>query len=541
MHGSLIRAALSASITLVALGAAAGDPARYVARPLLPEAPLHGVNGMQLDADGALIGGSMLSGSVFRVDLDTGAVQTLVGPPRGVADDLTVGTDGSIYWTSTPMGIVHVRRPGGLVEALYRDLPMVNPIYSAPDGRLWAAQVTRKLGSLYELDPRGERQPRLVVADLPGLNGFEVTRDNLLYGPLMHTGEIVRIDLESGRVEVIADGFERPVAVNLDARNRLYVVDYLTGELTRLDLTSGSRRVVARTRPPVDNLAIGADGLIYVSHPCLDGIQAIDPETGATRTVAKGTLGYVGGASLVLRDGRAVLAVASMFCNEFIDPQTGSIERLPREGETAWSGWLDERDGLVVLSSFPFGQLQWLDAATGRSRLLRDGFQAPYQVQFQPDGSVWLAEQGTGRILALSPPFDGEPVVIAAGLAGPLGFVRDGQSLYVSESLGGRISRVNLVNGEIEALAAGLQQPEGIALGPGGRLLIAEVGARRLVALRPGDEQPEVLVADLPVGLPPFMGPPATFLPTAVVATPDGSVYITSDLGHNILKVEPVP
>jgi hypothetical protein len=74
-----------------------------------------------------------------------------------------------------------------------------------------------------------------------------------------------------------------------------------------------------------------------------------------------------------------------------------------------------------------------------------------------------------------------------------------------------------------------------------GRLAVAEVGNRRIVALDPENPgaEPEILAADLPLGLPPFMGPPKTFLPTGVIVGKDGVIYVTADVTHTVLKLTP--
>ena len=61
-----------------------------------------------------------------------------------------------------------------------------------------------------------------------------LTKDHVLYGPLMYTGEIIRVDLTTGSVSHVAGGFPRPSAVNLDSHGLIYVVDYFTGEVTRV-------------------------------------------------------------------------------------------------------------------------------------------------------------------------------------------------------------------------------------------------------------------------------------------------------------------
>lgn len=546
---SRVLARLACGLALLALGpGAAAGPWRMDV--LVPPGPLRGANGMQFDAEGKLITGSMSSGSVLKVDRQTGAVEVLVGPPRGIADDLAIGPDGTIVWSTMPLGIVHVRRPDGSVAELARNLPYINSMYFGPGGRLYAAQVGPEKGSLWELDPQGRLPPRLVVPDLGGLNGFEITADNVLFGPLMHTGQIVRIDLDDGTVSEVARGFSRPVAVNLDSAGRLYVVDYLTGEITRIDPRTGARKLVGRSDPPIDNLAVSPDDLIYLSHPCENGIEELDPRTGRIRSVARGSLGQPGSLTWGERDGRRQLLVAGLFCQFWVDPDTGAVERFPRSGDPAWSGEIAAGPQAVAISSFAFGDLQLLDPRTGTPTDTRAKLKHPYGLRFEADGTLLVAEHTAGRLLRFAldrtgRKFSGEPRVVAAGLAGPVEFVpADPAALYVTETAAGRVSRIALASGTRTTVRDGLKNPEGIARLPDGRLVVAEVGRKRLVAFAPdaadtGDEGLDVIADGLPIGLPPFMGPPKAFTPTGIVADERGRVFMTSDVNFAIYRFTP--
>ena len=141
------------------------------------------------------------------------------------------------------------------------------------------------MDALYEIDVAGEKPPRLIAENLGGLNGFEVTTDNKLYGPLFFKDKIVQVNLDNGDITEIADGFTRPAAVNIDKDNNLYVVDRDTGEVTRIELESMDRRVVAHLEPPLDNLAIDDRGFVYVSNPAFNRVTEINPETRDRKSV----------------------------------------------------------------------------------------------------------------------------------------------------------------------------------------------------------------------------------------------------------------
>jgi len=514
--------------------------AEYRVETLTPPTPLHGANGMHFNADGDLIVGSMMGGTISKVNIKSGLVETIVPSPLGIADDLAIGPDGQIVWTTMPMGIVHALEPGGKVQRLATGLPLINSIYFTRDGRLFAAQVTDDEGDLYEIDPTGQQPPRIALKGLAGLNGFEITDDDILYGPLMNAGKVVRIDLKTMELTEIADGFTRPAAVNLDSAGQIYVVDLVTGEVTRVDPESGSKTLIAQRIPPIDNLAISDNNLIYVSHPCNNGIEEINPATGAIREVAAGSIGLPGAGVIVRRNDRETLVIPGMLCQNLIDTQTGAVTLLPRSGDIIWSSWLDWKDDVVVLSSFAFGQLQWVNAITGEPTRTLTGFKNPYAVKIMPDDSLMVAEYGSGRLLKLRPPFNGAPEVIAAGLGGPLDFIiSDHATIFVTEAADGRVSAISLSDGKRRTVRENLQQPEGIAELDDGRLVVAEVGAKRIVAISTDGDEFEVLAEDLPLGLPPFMGPPKTFLPTGVLVGDGGIIYVAADITHTVLKISP--
>ena len=514
--------------------------AQYRVETLPPASALHGANGMHFDADGKLVVGSMMGGTISRVDIDSGSVETIVPSPLGIADDLAIGPDGQLVWTTMPMGIVHTLDSNGKVRRIATDLPLINSIYFTRDGRLFAAQVTETVGNLYELDPTGEQAPEVVFEDLEGLNGFHIDDDDILYAPLMNAGKVVRIDLKTMELTQIADGFTRPAAVNLDSTGQIYVVDLVTGELIRVDPESGEKSLVARRVPPIDNLAISDDDLIYVSHPCSDGIEEINPVTGEVRQVAAGSIGLPGAGVLIEKDGRETLVIPGMLCQNLIDTETGAVTLLPRRGDIIWSSWLDWKDDIVVLSSFAFGQIQWLNANTGEPTRTLNGFENPYAIKIMPDDSLLVAEYGSGRILRLHPPFTGAPEVVVEGLAGPLGFTLSGTgTLYVTEAADGRVSAITLSDGTRKIIREGMRQPEGIAQLEDGRLVIAEVGAKRIVAISADTDELEIIADDLPLGVPPFMGPPKTFLPTGVLVGKNGIIYVTADVTHTVLKITP--
>ena len=67
-----------------------------------------------------------------------------------------------------------------------------------------------------------------------------------------------------------------------------------------------------------------------------------------------------------------------------------------------------------------------------------------------------------------------------SGLEGPVGMVAGpDDTVYVTEAFAGQVSKVGS-KGEKTVVAKDLKGPEGIALSPDGKLIVAEVGAKRI-------------------------------------------------------------
>ena len=264
---------------------------------LVPGSALHAPNGLTFGPDGLLYAGSVGAQTVYRIDPETAAVEVVVGAPDGEADDVAFAPDGTLLWTALVAGEIRALRNDS-VAVVADDLALINPIDFTTDGRMFAAQIG--FDRLYEfplddnLALNGE--PRLVASGIGNLNSFEITADNILYGPLVDKGEVAAIDIDTGAVSVIGSGLGTVVAVNLDAAGNVWAIDWVSGNLWRIDrLSAGAGwaapRRVATLEPPLDNLAVGPDGAVYVSRTPSSAIDRIDPDTGAVSALIAGQPG----------------------------------------------------------------------------------------------------------------------------------------------------------------------------------------------------------------------------------------------------------
>ena len=497
-----------------------------------------GVHGLAVDLGGRLLAGSVVGNSIWQVDRDTGAASILIGSPEGQADDIAVGPKGELAWTNDMMGMVRMReRDDSPIRVLATGLPGINSIdFDRRNGKLYASQVFEG-DALWELDPLGEKPPRLIAKDLGGLNGFEVGPDGMIYGPLWFKRSVVKIDPANGAITTINANFHKPAAANLDGKGNLWVVDSATGELCRVILDSGKMTVVKQLKTALDNLAIAPDGTIYVSNMADNSIQAFNPANGSLRTLTSGKLAVPSG----LKIAGDSLLVADIFAFRRINLVSGEVRDIKRmqASDMDYPFAVGVSSKLVVLASWFSGSVQVLDRGSMETRAILPGWKRPYDALPMNDGSLLVAEFDTGNITQASGADYGARRVIASGLDGPTQMVlgRDG-ALYVTETVG-RLTRISLSDGEKTEIAAGLALPQGLAQTPWGSFVVAEAAAGRLTEIDPASSQRRVIASGLPIGLRGGPNLPTTYVATGVAVDSDGTVYFSANRNNAIYRIRP--
>ncbi|WP_171410228.1 MULTISPECIES: SMP-30/gluconolactonase/LRE family protein [Myxococcus] len=553
MSASMFRCvskSLAAGLLLMAGPALATPPKSYRQETVVAGSYFQGVHGLAVDGKGNLLASNLLGQSVHAVNLSTGAVSTLVGPPLGGADDVALGPDGSIYWTGYFSGQLMRRTPDGKTRVIARNLPGLNSLAFRGDGRFYVTQLGRG-DALWEVDPTGRKPPRKVI-DAPGyLNGFEFGPDDRLYGLLILKGQIARVDVDTGLIEKVAEGFTVPVAVNFDARREnLYVVDAATGELVRVRLPSGAKEVVAKLPTGLDNLAVGPDDQVYVSNMVDNDIRVVNPADGSVRLLVESRLSVPSGIAVVPDDPEETLYVADVYALRRVGGREGLVTQTTRvlSSQLNFPMNVSVTARHVVLSTAYLGShstLQVLDRGTGA--LLRtipspNGAQGVVELE---DGTLLVAEAATGRLVRVDTSEPAVTTVLAERLGGPVGLAADTKAkepgVYVTEVRSGKVTRVRLSDGARRTVATGLKAPEGIALHPDGGLIVAEVGRKRLVRIDAATGRVTVLASGLRIGLPESEGLPPGYIPTGVGVGASGTLYVTSDIESALYRFVPVP
>lgn len=503
---------------------------------------MHGIQGIAFGPDGALYAASVAGHSIFRIDIAKGAITTFVGPPEASADDLAFAPDGTVVWTNISEGTVYARSTDQKIRPLARNMPGVNGIAFTRTGRLFVTCVLARDG-LYEVDLSGIRPPRTVVENIGNLNAFQFADDKIIYGPIMSTGKVVKINIDTGKMTDVTTGFKLPTSVRIERDGRLIVIDYRKGEVVRVNPENGQKTLIASLPSMIDNSAIAKDGTIYVSIPCHNGITAIDPETFAQHRVTWSDISAPGLLNMVDVEGKERLLLADVMGPRFMDPETGKTDAINSEVILSGALAIAMNRGAYVISVrgsiIRSPNIQVLERTTGKVLAdLRD-FGAPYDVKLLSDGFV-VADFAAGHLTKIGDDPAHTRTVLAANLDGPVGLADAGKGVfYVSEYRGGRISRVDTRTGAKDVVIDGLNAPEGIALAPDGRLIVAEVGRKRVLAVEIGTGKTTVIADRLAIGLTVDRQAQAPFLPTGVATGKNGAIYVPSDLDNVMYRLTP--
>ena len=418
--------------------------------------------------------------------------------------------------------------------------PGVNPITFSDDGRLFVALDL--LGdALYELDPDLIDPPRLIAENLGSMNGMDWGPDGFLYGPLWAKGEVVRVDVDTGTVTLVADGFRSPDAVKFDSQGRLYVADYIVGEVLRVDVETGSKEVIATGLSDIDNIAFDSHDRLFVSHAQDGSIFEVLPD-GNMRTVSPGGMITPGGVAVLPRaDGESVFVADTHTLREF-DGLTGEARSVERHYLTV-PGEIDPQtvsaDGdHLVLSSWMSSVVQVWDPDT-HEVLQHVEFPFPLNaIRF--NGDLIVAAFTVDRMSAADPD---ERETLAIGLDTPTGLAATDDDLWVSERGAGRVLQI-VADGERlsepVAVATGLAFPEGLALTPGGNLLVVEAGAGRLSRIDIATGEVSTVAEGLELGAEGVPGFPADWIFNGVAVGPSGAIYVTGDKANVLYRIEAV-
>ena len=525
------------------VGAKAAAPA---AKVIARGAPMHGANGLYFDKNDRLYIASFHGREIVVMDPDSGKILDRIGPDRGVdtPDDLTFGPDGSLYWTALGTGEVGKLTPDGKKVTVAKGLPGANPITFSDDGRLFMARCFMGDG-LYELDPNGVKPPRPIDEKLVDFNGFDFGPDGKLYGPIFTGGKLIAVDVDSGAMRTVAEGFKVPAAAKFDAQGRLFVLDQAQGKVFLVNPASGQKTEYATIEPGLDNLAFDSKGRLFVSNANTAAIYEVRAD-GTVRTVSPGGFTNVVGIAVLPRDGGESVYVGSVFSVAEFDGATGQqrsfVQALIGASPLQMPATLAADGTSLVISSWLNNSVQVWDPATNVVSVKYTDVAAPLNaIRFQ--GDIVVAELGSKppRVVRISAADPTQRTTLAE-MGVPAGLAATGQDLWATDWAAGTV--VQIVKGGQQVkppavVASGLKGPEGLAIAPDGSLLVVESLAGKLSRIALPGGTVSTIAEGLELGAAGPAGMPPVWRLDSVAVGPSGAIYVGGDKANVLYRIEP--
>ncbi len=521
-----------------------------------------GTNGLFFDADNHLYAAAALGRGISILDPETGDIVDSLGEADGVVfpDDVTIGEDGTLYWTDIALGTVFRRPPGGPSEPLFAPgtYPSANPLTLSDDGkRLFFAQCYNgPTNGIFEvtLATLAVRTIGGNVADCAS-NAMDYANEpttygiassaEALYSPRPFEDRVVRVDIATGATTDVTTGWGAPIAVKFGSDGSLYAGNDgsfadPTGQVVRIDLDNpdkANNREVLATFPFgwIDNIALDKDDRIFVSS-YTDGTIVEILDDGSLRTVSPGEMSLPMGVAVL--DG--TLYTSGFASVNGWNLETGAAVSTARAvfgiGPLAAPTGIAVWDDKLVLPSSITGLVMVWDPTTGTPGTVTN-FTAPADaISFQ--GELIVSDIGTGTVVRATGA-DLATREVLATTALPTGLAATDDDLYVADGALGVVLQVvkdGVLLGTPETIASGFTLPEGIAIAAGGNgLLVVDGGAGTLVEVNLVSGKKTTIASGFGFFTP--LPPVAPFGWFNNVAVSNGDIFVNADLDNVVYKI----
>jgi len=424
-------------------------------------AKIAGVNGIHFGPDGMLYAASVAGSDISVIDTNAKKIIKTYGVFDGVIgpDDVAFNSKGEFYWTSILTGeVAGFDKNGNKIIAGNPGIG-VNPITFSDNDRLFVAQCFYDNG-LFELDPKGTLEPRLIldnIGEFCGLNGMDWGPDGRLYGPRWFNNEVISIDVDTGELKKEASGFNVPAAVKFNSKGELFVLDTGAGKVFKV--VDGKNEEIALIDQGLDNFAINADDEIFVSSYSEGSIVKITEDS--IEDILPGGIAHAGGLAVIdenimIADIQSVKAYNSNDGKEAWNYKN-TFRVSPIGANTAISSFGD----YAILTSWVDNSLKIMKPDTGEIIESLESLNMPVSATKFQD-SIAVAMHGDKSITLLN--FDGRaPRILADGFLAPTHVVNYEGGLLVSDRERGELIKID-VNGMKSVLVDNLNSPEGIAI-----------------------------------------------------------------------------
>lgn len=371
-----------------------------------------------------------------------------------------------------------------------------NGLRTGPDGRIYIAQVTGSQISALDLASNQLDTISAKGGDIIAPDDVAFDAQGNLYATEVMDGR-VSVRSVDGRTRVLRD--DLPCANGIAVhRNRLFIGECRPGgRLLELNPDDGAARVLLENLPSPNAMEVGPDGLLYFPVMGANEIWRVDPDGGEVERVAR----ELGVPDAVKFDARGRIVSTQVHSGQVlrIDPRNGEREVLadvnPGLDNVTFAG---ER---LFVSNFT-GEITEILGGGETRTVLPGGLTWPLDLAVDADGDLYIADGTYFYMLAPDGALRTVGMLFTPGYPGFLrGVAPAGAGDFVVTTSGGQVCRYRPHASETQVLAEGFDQLYGVAIAPGNAVVVAELGAGRVLSIESG--RVKVLAAGLrdPVGV----------------------------------------
>ncbi|MCP2167784.1 NHL repeat-containing protein [Goodfellowiella coeruleoviolacea] len=356
-----------------------------------------------------------------------------------------------------------------------------------------------------------------------GANGVAFGPDGRLYVAQFLAGQISAVDMDSGDVEVVVP-LDSPVRAPDDlafgADGAMYIADLTPGRVWRRTPEGEFSLVSAEVQVPNGITCVG--DRLFVNEIRPNGrLFELFPDGGSPVLLADDIA--LGNAMQVGPDG--YLYYPHMLSQQVwrVSPDGGPPELVAADVDAPVAVRFDLAGTLVVLSLGPEGLITRIDLDSGRRSTTVTGIAGLDNAAFDGDNRMFVSSYARGGVTEVHEDGRTRPVV-PHGLNGPFGVAADRRGrVYLTDHFSvasptgtGGVDTVDVISGGLPGFARGiasdgdllhlttvqgevhtydpagrtsrvrateLSEPTGVAVGPDGRLAVAESGAGRVLLI----------------------------------------------------------
>ncbi|SDP15355.1 Streptogramin lyase [Actinopolyspora xinjiangensis] len=403
-------------------------------------------------------------------------------PLRG-ANGIAFGPDGTLHVAQFLTGrISAVDTTSGEVGVVVPPgSPVLTPddIAFTPDGTMYVADVAP--GRVWRRSP--DEEIHLVTDALVAPNGITCLGDRIFVNEMRDGGGLFELFPGGGEPVPLTEGLAHGNAMQFGPDGLLYYPHMMTSEVRRIPPEGGEPELVASGMPVPVAVRFDLAGKLFVlSCDPAGTITRVDRVTGRTSSFATGVPGL---------DNAAFDADNRMFVSSFV---RGSITELGERGSAR--------------------------------TVVPAGLNGPFGTTVDPTGRVYVADHFGLSGLSESGGLDQVDVVGGTLPSLPRNVVATGEVLQLATA-GGELHAYDPVRGTSRRRVAGLGELVGMAVDPGGRVVLAAPGSGRVLSV---DETDAVRV--LAEGLE---------HPVGVALDEDGRCYVSDDRLGRVLRLDAEP